>query len=104
MKPKHTPGPWGVAGQRSNKRWAVVRNDSWSDLPLMDGWTIADVYSRKMNADEDEANARLIAAAPEMLDALKWLIEFCGLNQYDKNDPAIAKVWAALAKAEGRDE
>jgi len=47
---------------------------------------------------EIEANARLIAAAPEMLEALKT-IESC-LAPED-NDYAARKVRAAIAKAEG---
>lgn len=46
-----------------------------------------------------EANARLIAAAPELLEALK-AIESC--LSPDDNDYAAQKVRAAIAKAEGR--
>lgn len=49
---KHTPGPWGL----------VRHEDTWLVGP---GIVIDDT------AEEDEANARLIAAAPELLAALE---------------------------------
>lgn len=60
---KHTPAPWRTLGN-----WAVVTKTK----------TIADLY--KSNADCDEldeieANARLIAAAPDLLEALKDLVD-----------------------------
>jgi len=66
--------------------------------------------------EEDEANARLIAAAPEMLEALKsareWLDELAGLVQSGAFDAAEDWTGAnavlvdstlaeAIAKAEG---
>ena len=66
----HTPGPW-----------LIQRGDEWADgIVTLHGhnedgtpmyWTVAS-YNRRR--DEAEANARLIAAAPELLEALKELI------------------------------
>lgn len=50
-------------------------------------------------AYKNEANARLIAAAPELLEALK---DFIRAWQDDKVTSAISnQVYAAIAKAEG---
>lgn len=57
----HTPGPWLVA----ERPWVVV-SASGSKLHV-----VADcIGSMKMKKAEAEANALLIAAAPELLEAL----------------------------------
>jgi hypothetical protein len=63
----HTPGPWKAgSGEISRKR---VYGMGWSRL-------IADCDTREMFPSGDAcANARLIAAAPELLQALKLLLE-----------------------------
>jgi hypothetical protein len=58
MSAKHTPGPWAHDGE--GIVWAV-------DQQAFGGW-IADCRNGAM-----DQNARLIAAAPELLDALKAL-------------------------------
>ena len=64
----------------------------------------------KRVVDEAEANARLIAAAPDMLEALHDVLRYCvtpsGLPDKNKGrtpeqDAAMAKAKAAIAKAEG---
>ena len=60
---EHTPGPWKVGvhatGPSGQGRMEVTTHD---------GFWLADV----LNSKEQEANARLIAAAPEMLEALTF--------------------------------
>ena len=51
--------------------------------------------------NQTDANARLIAAAPEMLDALKGLLEVVEEN-YD-NRHEVEAALHAIFKAEGRD-
>lgn len=51
--------------------------------------------------NQTDANARLIAAAPEMLDALKGLLEVVEEN-YD-NRHEVEAALHAISKAEGRD-
>ena len=57
-----TPGPWEVDSGECLK----VRNDSGSIAMIMQ----THLRGRRGN-DETHANARLIAAAPDLLDALK---------------------------------
>lgn len=75
----HTPGPWEVLGTDGDE-WVISRRDT-------DGKrrTLAHVYQR--------ADARLIAEAPNTLEALKR----CRAGTI-----TWAEVDAALAKAEGR--
>jgi len=102
---KHTPGPWkaqlrdGYGGQwEVERQWEVVATGE------TERW-IADADSL---TGCDEANARLIAAAPELLEALQEIAE-CG------SASMVANVWvelarvqniarAAIAKATGEDQ
>ena len=61
---KHTPGPWTFAWSGSH---ALI-------FPLGGGATICGVpYDTEEDAQQAEANAQLIAAAPETADALEKL-------------------------------
>ncbi len=63
---EHTPGPW-TATKQTERCTYIAANTK-----------IADVYSTAFRDFENEAaNARLIAAAPELLAALKALLEAC---------------------------
>lgn len=55
---KHTPGPWKATYK------TVTAPETEDRLPL-------DVHIHGGNRDDNKANARLIAAAPELLEALK---------------------------------
>lgn len=96
---KHTPGPWEIEHAED------------IDLPNHVGIS-ADKHSLlaqvvwKMEDDERsphcEANARLIAAAPDLLDALKtakWMLERDYID--DQKMRVIEKCDAAIAKATG---
>jgi hypothetical protein len=61
METNHTPGPWAVKYHEDTDTYSIyVAGRQW------DSWTVAALGHSK----EDEANARLIAAAPAMLKAL----------------------------------
>jgi hypothetical protein len=87
---KHTPGPWAVHPRIKD---SVVTGK---------GGSIADLVGTK-SAQEHEANARLIAAAPEMLEVLE-LLE----SRWDEivaDDVSVTgsihMIRAAIAKARG---
>jgi len=63
-KAAHTPGPWHA--DKSGAGWEVRPNRN--------------VHAVTILGHEDEANARLIAAAPEMLEALTQLSKWCDDN------------------------
>ena len=68
QKKVHTPGPWDVQnalGDGPNK-WIYA-----------DGLYVAEVDGER---EEAEANARLIAAAPDLLTALKDAVEYLELQ------------------------
>ena len=84
---EHTPGPW-TARPQTGPQWGVTHGDSEFAF-------ICNCFTLHGN---DEANARLIAAAPDMLEALKqsldWLSSYPGggaLGMYDQVRAAIEK-------------
>ncbi len=81
---KHTPGPW-----------FYIKGDEWSHSvatqhgELPDGsqsyWTVASI--NKQREPEHEANAQLIAAAPELLQALETIRD---LHDYEECSAVLA--------------
>lgn len=84
---KHTPGPWRIVKNNNGTINIVGANDA-------EGFALKVALIN--NADED--NARVIVAAPELLDELKRLVRWH--DQLSAKD--IAKAEAVIAKAEGR--
>lgn len=93
---KYTPGPWVADG-------GVVYADHGLQVHICD---------TGLFSDQPFENARLIAAAPELLEALKSLKELCAEAIYSAEDGGDVPdrdhqslVWrlvnAAIAKAEG---
>lgn len=66
---KHTPGPWTIGVSDDNQIHCVDGSDSTGGIiEICEVWgTLSD----KEETEESRANARLIAASPEMLEALK---------------------------------
>lgn len=96
MSTKHTPGPWFVDEESPlDVRTNGVGKLMWiCDAP--DGYDTSNIEGMKQR----EANARLIAAAPDLLEALEVVL--CELEAQDIHAPArIAFAKAAIAKATG---
>lgn len=101
-KAQYTPGPWvsGISGGRqvlyvaSETAWICGELRNQSDMP----------------ADEAEANARLIAAAPDLLKALEALATLAVKGhsilarlQFSAEGRELSqKVSSAIAKARGQ--
>jgi hypothetical protein len=87
---QHTPGPWFIGsgnGENSirakNGRMKLYYDGCTTLYPIcniVSGW----------NTEEDNANLRLIAAAPQMLEALRTALEAMG-DTYDARDAAGAE-------------
>ena len=89
---KHTPGPWWFAE---------------TDINPFDGtvYYAAGVGDRELTKPIDKANARMIAAAPDLLAALESLLSCTELNLDElESDTAlkINKALAAIKKAKGK--
>lgn len=93
---KHTPGPWSY---KFNEAWSRHEIDSVSK-PFGNGICRLSDFD-----DAAEADARLIAAAPEMLEALSALVTHCAARDARDGLPACLELQEALrilAKAESR--
>lgn len=96
MSAKHTPGPWQMSGGRS-------RHDVYGHMVGPDGYGVAIVaYSDRKPGEHTAslADARLIAAAPRLLEALKLLLE-TPPGYTPERDRAIAIAETLLAELEG---
>lgn len=67
--PKHTPGPWYLAA--TNGGFQIRNRLSGKKFPETAGLLVATVPHFEVGHNADRANARLIAAAPELLEVLE---------------------------------
>lgn len=93
MSSKHTPGPWKWSGEYTHPcgkpAWTLLgRHGLYGILTCDQGSAPQDL--------NDEANARLIAAAPELLGALQRLVD-----AVDPESTGWDEAVAAIAKATG---
>lgn len=106
METKHTPGPWRTGtpyatGGNQCRRVPIVGGDNGPDEEV-----IAVVGGGL--ASPCDANARLISAAPELLEALEDLASLAEaamreVGEYDI-EAELADARAAIAKATGDDD
>jgi hypothetical protein len=100
MNAQHTPGPWqnyNSSNGRIYKSWSVCNRD---------GSRIAKIEQMPGQSSEEEAaNARLIASAPDLLEALQdaeFLLRKAGQlagPMQDSFNRSAADARAAIAKA-----
>ena len=91
----HTPGPWGLDGNL---------------IEGPDGERVACITAYSRRTPKQKANARLIAAAPDLLEALRGMMD-AYMDLCDENEPNYRSYefrqskWeaarAAIAKVEG---
>lgn len=88
---KHTPGPWKATFKAGTY---LIQSPEWRTIALA-GYTDS----------EDDANARLIAAAPDLLEAIRSMVDMFERHIDGREGPDDAaarwdKARAAIAKAE----
>lgn len=88
LKTQHTKGPW-----------IVWKGKDYITVETKDGQTI--IPPIKYPDEEQRANSRLIAAAPELLEALKELTEEAFKNMAGGAGHLVDNAYAAIAKATG---
>lgn len=101
---KHTPGPWAV---HSAYPW-IIKQDA--DVPFIQpdsGVTICSTMGHENSGffptpEEGRANARLIAAAPELLDVARMALLFARGEAMPTGAQLEAAALSAIAKAEGK--
>lgn len=104
MSAKHTPGPWKV-GKRIESGSGPTRRLVYFTIDGQGGPVSGtSVYCGKVSGatvtiseEACDANARLIAAAPDLVEALRNLIDACRENRF--KCPAVTEAKQALTKA-----
>ena len=91
--PKHTPGPWNYGQVKENPIFDIIGPDLTGR-----GKEVVGTFRATQSRVENLANAHLIAAAPDMLDALQAIVDAFG----DQNSLLIDQCKAALNKAIGK--
>ena len=89
MSTEYTPGPWRIGTPPPNGEQTIG---------TLNGLMVA-VATTGAEMEETKANARLIAAAPELLEALQSVLDNC--LDSEGLCAAHAKARAAIAKATG---
>ena len=124
---KHTPAPWFIWKEKATEEECLSKEEisdellSADDYDIMIGkpigsverWRVkgcqtlvsidADFLSEDMDREEILANARLIAAAPELFEALQGLLDAYSDpgNTGSTHDDKVEAARAAIAKARG---
>jgi len=96
----HTAGPWIIEDTNSAKQSLIVKS-------VHVGSNGSTVCIGQIAGPDRILNARLIAAAPELLEALKRLTIDCKIARLDKQagfDCWISMADEAISKAEGRQD
>jgi len=98
-KAKHTPGPWKVQAEYDG----TLPIDGWSE-EAEESCEICRVSLDMLDTGERAANAALIAACPDLLDAMETLINLKD-GEDDGGEGILESDWdkarAAIAKARG---
>lgn len=98
MKAEHTPGPWSMCLERRGVSFLV--RDTDGRLVCEMSWHSSSRQHYPLR-DESEANARLIAAAPELLGVLRAYLAFNSSGTVEECAAITARARAAIAAATG---
>ena len=107
---KHTQGPWEIRATRIDDNAFISDIQAPNqDNPSQSGSnpTVATTWYRPDDG-EAEANARLIAAAPDLLEALNELVNWFGMDRSDWDgwegvNEVLDSASNAIAKATGKE-
>lgn len=96
---KHTPGPWQSVCGRNSDNWPVhyVHANNHGIATL-----IFQPEEGRYTQEQSEANARLIAAGPELLEAARAALADMDGEGYESREGVVALLLMAIHKAEGK--
>lgn len=92
MSERHTAGPWLATNEHHGP--TVWRIESTSADYVNEGWVIADFHG-----PDGEANARLSAAAPELLNLMRQLLRITPHRSLDTCAPLYRMMAEVVSKA-----
>jgi len=87
-KSKYTPGPWKIQGERFLPPYAWVIGHiekNGERLVVASAWKTDDKIASTKDDETGQANAELIAAAPEMYEGIRDALKFVSIL-YERND------------------
>ena len=91
METKHTPGPWKLIEQGDANMYGMVTAGN--------RWIISFQQNGELMSETQLANAKLMAAAPELLSTLKHCTEALKVVCSSATKPFIERAEAAIKKA-----
>ncbi len=105
---EHTPGPWEVHEQQhvDGEFWCSIGRCGWGPITDIVGGEgnktqffqpVAGMRHLVTPVEEQKANARLIAAAPELLEVVEELVE----SAKNHRIPLTGRARAVVAKVKG---
>ena len=101
-EPKHTPGPWKANFDDYTKSVIDILNENKTVIAMVPDQEVHQGDRTILSLEEIEANVHLIAAAPEMYEALEVFCSYCfGCTD---NECKICIYGQALRKARGETE
>lgn len=97
---KHTPEPWVVDMESSGSGDICPKSEFDLSICEVQRADYSAETGRYFDGQTTEANRRLIAAAPELLEALTEIhLSFGGGNIVTFDDEAMARIAAVITKA-----
>ena len=90
MSNEYTPGPWRAKHYKHSNLWSIIQESV----------LVAEIYDSTRTPQERAANAKLIAASPDLLEACKRVLRE-SQDGYRVTSGAEADLYAAILKAEG---
>ncbi len=101
IKTTHTPGPWEIRDVAGTGQMFSIMSPS----SIPEGRYVIATFPRTHGTENlrtQEADADIIAAAPELLEALKMIVESEKYPEFNAAAPWYVAGLAAIAKAEGK--
>jgi len=102
---EYTPREWKVAGDVNTSLWITGNNDEGCVVAKIQ----TKIYDERLDWQEAQANARLIASAPDLYEACKYALAQANWTISHSEDDKEAllnnirdEMIEALAKAEGK--
>lgn len=97
---KHTPGPWRINGSSIMGNSKTLGNVQVC-LVTTTRWTYPDGGKNEQMNQESKENIKLIAAAPELLEACKYALSV--MKGLGVSISGLNKLIEAISKAEGKE-
>lgn len=98
---KHAAGPWVLGESSGGRHFRAVNAREHSELATV-VWVMENDDMEGAQSPECEANARLICAAPDLLEAIEELL--AATQHLDPCQATVDKARAAIAKTKGEEQ